>query len=188
MPKLRAAEVESGVDLAVYYDSAADSCAESDYYDVPIALAGAGEYFAECRCVGVVLDIDFLAQACADQRAQVGVAESQVAGIQHHAGISGGGAGGADTDGVQLVDGHLGFVERFPYCFGDGIRDLLGRAWEVGLAGRLCNDVVVLVNKTYLDVCSSEVDTYIVLHGFIPSCNVINSESEIPNYELRIKY
>ena len=168
MSQLGAAVVESGVDPAVDDDTAAYAGSEGDYYNVPAALASAREDLAERRRVSIVFNVDLLAEACADERTQVGVAESEVAGIQNHARIAGSSAGGSDTDGVQLVDSYLRVVKSLPDGLRDRIRDLLRRTREIGLAGCLGYDIVIFIDQTDFDVSSAEVDTYIVLHYNTP--------------------
>ena len=164
MTKLSTNASVARCDLSVYNDTAAYAGSECDYYNVPAALACAREDLAERRRVSVVFNVDLLAEACADERTQVGVAESEVAGIQNHARIAGSGAGGSDTDGVQLVDSYLRVVKSLPDGLCDRIRDLLRRTREVGLAGCLGYDIVIFIDQTDFDVSSAEVDTYIVLH------------------------
>ena len=126
--------VEAGVQLAVQHGAAAHTGAQSDGHHGLAALARTGGVLAQRRGVGVVLNIDLLAQTGLEHLGQRHIVEVQVGPVLHNAVLGVNDAGRTDAHrldvvhgeapGGQCLTGRLGHGSRHSLCAGAGRGDL----------------------------------------------------------------
>ena len=154
--------VDTGDELAVYDNTAADSGSESDGDKAVDSLACARLCFAECGAVRVVVEIDSLLESRLKDIARGNIIESEVIRIFDNAVLLVDRTGGSDTYADNIVHGDARIYNSSLDSLGNILKNSFRRAGAICLELASADDFHFFIDDAGNDIRAAEIDSYSV--------------------------
>ena len=163
MAKLSAREVESGVNLAVNDDAAAQTRAERDHDGILSSLSNARESLSLSSSVSVVFDIHLLAVEESGELSGDGVvSEGDVVGVFDDTSVAVSRTGSSDSGIGDIVEGKTAFGDELSAKSAHVFDDRIAASFGFSGGTAFFYDFVIFVYDTYSDISAAEVHADIV--------------------------